>query len=100
MKVENIDKIAVELVKDKVNWEKVGQFKFRQLLESINDEVTVELKKKKKTLDLNSDLLRGYDNDTRKEIEDLLNEDNDLLLEEQEEKKYTVQVNDHNYLDF
>ncbi len=100
MKVENIDKIAVELVKDKVNWEKVGQFKFRQLLESINDEVTVELKKKKKTLDLNSDLLRGYDTDTRKEIEALLNEDNDLLLEEQEEKKYTVQVNDHNYLDF
>lgn len=100
MKVENIDKIAVELVKDKVNWEKVGQFKFRQLLESINDEVTVELKNKKKTLDLNSDLLRGYDNDTRKEIEDLLNEDNDLLLEDQEEKNYTVKVNAHNYLDF
>ncbi len=94
MKVENIDKIGLELIKDKVNWTRVGQFKFRQLLETLNDEIEVEIKKKKKTLDLNSDLLKGYDKDTRSEIEALLNEDNDLLLEEQE-VNYTAQVNDY-----
>lgn len=95
MKVENIDKIALELIKDKVNWKRTGQFKFRQMLETLADEITAELKKKRKTLDLNSDLLKGYDSATRSEIEALLNEDNDLLLEE-EEVTYTAQVNDYN----
>jgi len=96
MKVENIDKIALELIKDKANWKRTGQFKFRQMLETLEEEITAELKKKKKTLDLNSDLLKGYDSATRNEIETLLSEDNDLLLEE-EEVTYTAQVNDYNH---
>lgn len=96
MKTENIDKIASELLSDKVNWERTGKNKFNQLLERINEEVKFELSKKRKTLDLNSDLLNSYDSETRKEIEDLLKEDEDLLIQE-EEKNYTAQVNEDDF---
>lgn len=96
MKTENIDKIASELLSDKVNWERTGKNKFNQLLERINEEVKFELSKKRKTLDLNSDLLNSYDSETRKEIEDLLKEDKDLLIQE-EEKNYTAQVNEDDF---